>query len=93
MSSSFFGGPALVDANKDNCDVMGDKLTAYMDKNGEQLKQLKAAGKNLTDAQKKAFTEKYQERMKVVGSKMMPGMQKCSGNAKVVAVMKKATAS
>jgi hypothetical protein len=84
---------AIVDSNKDNCDAMGDKLGAYMDKNGEELKKLKASGKTLTDAQKKAFTDKYAVRMKAVSDKIMPGMQKCSGNAKVTAVMKKATAS
>ena len=82
----------LVDANKDNCDVMGDKLGAFMDKNGEQLQKLKAAGKNLTAAQKKAFEEKYADRMKAAGTKMMPALQKCGSNAKVSAVMKKATA-
>jgi hypothetical protein len=41
----------------------------------------------------KAFSEKYNDRMKAVFAKMRPGMQKCSGNAKVSSVMKKATAS
>jgi hypothetical protein len=82
----------IVDTNKDNCDAMGDKLGTYMDKNGDQLKKLKAADKSVTAEQKKAFEEKYKDRMKAVGDKMMPGLQKCSGNAKVTAVMKKATA-
>ncbi|MEO7730451.1 MAG: hypothetical protein ABIY55_05725 [Kofleriaceae bacterium] len=83
----------IIDANKANCDAMGDKLGAYMDKNGEQLKQLKQSGKTLSAEQKKAFSTKYADRMKAVSAKMMPGMQKCSSNAKVAAVMKKATAS
>ena len=83
----------IVDTNKDNCDVMGDKLGAYMDKNGEKMKKLKASGKTVSAEQKKAFQEKYKDRMKAMSEKMMPGMQKCSGNAKVSAVMKKATAS
>jgi hypothetical protein len=83
----------IIDANKANCDAMGDKLGAYMDKNGEQLKKLKAAGKTLSDEQKKAFSEKYNDRMKAVFTKMQPGMQKCSGNAKVSSVMKQATAN
>jgi hypothetical protein len=83
----------IIDANKADCDAMGDKLGAYMDKNGEQLKKLKAAGKAVSDEQKKAFSEKYGDRMKAVFARMRPGMQKCSSNAKVSSVMKKATAS
>ena len=79
----------IVDANKDNCDAMGDKLGAFLDKNGKELEKLKAAGKTVTAAQKKAFEEKYADRMKAAGAKIMPGLQKCSSNAKVSSVMKK----
>jgi Tfp pilus assembly protein PilV len=82
----------IIDANKDNCDAMADKLTVFMDKNGEQLRKLKAAGKTVTEQQKKAFSEKYKDRMQAVSAKIMPGMQKCANNPKVSAVMKKATA-
>ena len=84
---------ALIDTNKDNCDAMGDKLGTYMDKNGPELDKLKAAGKTLTAAQKKAFMDKYAPRMKAIADKMMPGLQKCSANAKVTAAMKKANAN
>jgi predicted negative regulator of RcsB-dependent stress response len=82
----------VVDANKANCDAMADKLGAWKDSNGAQLKQLKEAGKTLTAEQKKAFAAKYDDRMKAVGAKMMPGLQKCRSNAKVTATMKKLTA-
>jgi hypothetical protein len=84
---------AIIDTNKNNCDAMGDKLGAYMDKHGAELEQLKAAGKTRSDEQKKAFSDKYGDRMKAVAEKMRPGMQNCRSNAKVSAVMKKATAS
>ncbi len=83
----------VVDANKANCDAMGDKLAAWADANGTQLKQLKQAGKTLTAEQKKAFSAKYDDRMKAVGAKMMPGLQKCQANPKVTATMKKLTAN
>jgi hypothetical protein len=83
----------IVDTNKDNCDAMGDKLGTYMDKNGDQMKKLKAAGKTLTDAQKKAFEDKYADRVKAIADKMMPGLQKCHANAKVTGAMKKANAT
>lgn len=82
----------IVDTNKDNCDAMGDKLTAYLDKNADKLNKLKAAGKKLTDKQKQDFSEKYKDRMKAVSAKMTPGMQKCAKNQKVADAMKKATA-
>ncbi|CAN5659992.1 hypothetical protein BH11MYX1_BH11MYX1_09080 [soil metagenome] len=83
---------SLIDANKDNCDGMGDKLGAWTDANAAQLKQLNEAGKKLTAEQKQAFSSKYQDRLKALGSKMSSGLQKCSGNAKVTAAMKKVTA-
>jgi hypothetical protein len=83
----------IIDTNKDNCDAMGDKLGTYMDKNGVELKKLKDAGKTLTDAQKKTFMDKYAARMKAISDKMVPGLQKCSTNAKVTAAMKKVNAN
>jgi uncharacterized protein (UPF0261 family) len=83
----------IIDTSKDNCDAMGDKLGTYMDKNGAELKKLKDAGKTLTDAQKKTFMDKYAARMKAISDKMVPGLQKCSTNAKVTAAMKKVNAN
>lgn len=82
----------LIDTTRDNCDVMGDKLTAWVSVNATQLKQLNEAGKKLSAEQKKTFSEQYQDRMKALGAKMMAGLQKCSGNAKVTGAMKKVTA-
>ena len=79
----------IVDANKASCDTMADKLNGYFDKNGAELKELNAAGKNLTAEQKKAFSEKYADRMKAVMGKMAPGMKACKDNAKVKAAMSK----
>jgi len=83
---------SIVDTNKDNCDVMGDKLNTYMNKNAEKMKQLKAAGKTVSEEQKKAFLEKNKDRMKAMSEKMRVGLQKCANNAKVSAAMKKANA-
>jgi|GEM_PF-2584814 len=84
---------AIVDTNKDNCDAMGDKLSVFMDKNLERVKALHAAGKNLTEQQKKEFAEKYKERLKAVSTTMSSGMQKCASNAKVSGAMKKFAAA
>jgi hypothetical protein len=83
----------IVDTNKDNCDAMGDKLGTYMDKNGDELKKLKIAGKNLSEEQKKTFSEKYKDRLKAMGAKMQAGLQKCSGNKKVTDAMKRASSA
>jgi hypothetical protein len=83
----------IVDTNKDNCDLMGAKLGTYMDQNGDELKKLKIAGKNLTDEQKKTFSEKYKDRLKAMSAKMQPGLQKCAGNKKVSDAMKRASSA
>lgn len=82
----------LIDTSTANCDVMGDKLDAWVSANAAQLKQLNEAGKKLSAEQKKAFSEKYQDRMKALGTKMLAGLQKCANNAKVTGAMKKVTA-
>ena len=81
----------IIDTNKDKCDAMGDQLSAYLDKNGDELKKLKAAGKSVSDEQKKAFSEKYKARMQAVISKMATGLRNCGKNAKVNAAMARAT--
>lgn len=80
---------AIVDANKDNCATMGDKLTEFIDSNSAQIKKLRAS-KPATQQEREAFEAKYNERMKAVADKMMPGLKKCHGNAKVAAALKKA---
>src|ERR1043165_4025930 len=81
---------AIVDANKDDGARMGDKLTEFLDSNSARIKKLKAS-KPATQQERQAFEEKYNERMKAVVDKMMPGLKKCRGNAKVTAALKKAT--
>jgi hypothetical protein len=76
---------SLIDANKGNCDVMGDKLSAWSDANSAHLGQLIEATKTLSPDQKKAFSAK----VKAISTKMMAGLQACSSNAKVTAVVKK----
>ena len=81
----------IIDANKDACDPMGDKLNVYVDKQAPFFKQLKDATKNLTADQKKALTDKYSDRMGKAVKKMTPGMTNCQKNAKVTAAMAKAS--
>jgi hypothetical protein len=81
---------AIVDANKDNCDAMGNKLTAFVEDNSAQIKKLKS-GKPTTPEERRAFSEKYSDRMAAVAAKMMPGLKKCQSNAKVAAALKRAT--
>ncbi len=76
---------SLIDANKGNCDAMGDKLSAWSDANSAHLRQLMEATKTLPADQKKAFEAKS----KPLATKMMAGLQTCSSNAKVTAVVKK----
>jgi biopolymer transport protein ExbB/TolQ len=80
----------VIDTHKDNCDAMGDALSAWMDKNAAELQRLKEAGAKLTAKQKQEFSDKYKDRMQAVGKKMMPALQKCGQNTKVTDAMKKA---
>lgn len=80
----------IVDANKDNCDAMGTKLTEFVDSHSAQIKKLRSA-KPATEEERRAFSEKYHDRMAAVAAKMMPGLKKCQSNAKVTAALKQAT--
>ena len=77
----------ITSANKDNCDKMGDELNKFMDANADTIKSLK--DKKQSDDEKKKFEEKYGERVKTAGTKMMEGAMKCATNEKVGAAMKK----
>ena len=74
-------------ANKDDCDKMGEELNKLIDSNADLIKSLK--DKKETDEEKKKFEEKYGERVKTAGKKMMEGAMKCAKNEKVGAAMKK----
>ena len=85
----FEGIADIVDKDKDNCDKMGDELTKYEDDNAALIKELNETKAKRTEADKKAFQEKYGARLKAVQQKMMAGGMKCNKNEKVKAAFLK----
>ena len=79
----------IIDKDKDNCDKMGDDLTKYEDENAALIKELNETKDKRTEADRKAFQEKYAARLKAAQQKMMPGGMKCSKNEKVKAAFLK----
>jgi hypothetical protein len=79
----------VIDKDKDNCDKMGDDLTKYEDDNAAVIKELNETKDKRTEADKKAFQEKYGARLKAAQQKMTPGAMKCAKNEKVKAAFQK----
>ncbi len=79
----------IIDRDKDNCDKMGDELTKYEDDNAALIKELNETKDKRTEAEKKAFQEKYAARIKAAQQKMMGGGMKCAKNEKVKAAFMK----
>ncbi len=73
--------------NEADCDKMGDALGKFMDDNADTIKSLKDM--KSSKEQDKAMEEKYGERVKAAGMKMMGGAMKCATNEKVGAALKK----
>ncbi|HKA91327.1 MAG TPA: hypothetical protein VKE22_26880 [Haliangiales bacterium] len=79
----------IIDKDKDDCDKMAGDVTKYTEDNAALIKQLNEMKAKRTDADKKAWEQKYAERLKAVQQKMMAGAEKCSKNEKVRAAFGK----
>lgn len=79
---------AAAEANKDDCDKMGDAFKGIIDSSADLIKKLKDKEGKQTDEEKKAFKEKYEPRMKAAMEKMIKPAMKCATNEKVKAAMK-----
>jgi hypothetical protein len=83
------GIAAIVDSDKANCDKMATDVNKYTDDNAALIKELNAMKAKRTDADKKAWQDKYGDRMKAATQKMMAGGQACQSNEKVKAAFGK----
>jgi hypothetical protein len=79
----------VVDANKSNCDAMGDKLNALIDPNAQLIAAAKALSDRFTPDQKRAFDARFRPRVLAAMVKIRPGFAQCSSNAKVMAAVQK----
>jgi hypothetical protein len=80
---------SIIDKDKDACDKMAADLNRFQDDNAALLKELNEIKGKRTDADKKAFREKYAARLKAAQEKMTPGAMKCEKDEKVKAAMMK----
>lgn len=76
-----------VDANQNDCNAMGDKLTVIVDQNAAFLAQAKARSEQLTPRARNAIEARFRDRILAAISKMRPGMMKCGSNPKVSAAL------
>jgi hypothetical protein len=79
----------IVDANKSNCDAMGDKLNALIDPNAQLLANAKAQNERLTPDEKRVLDARFRPRIIAAMVKLRPGFAQCSNNAKVMAAVQK----
>jgi hypothetical protein len=78
---------SIIDGDKANCDKMGDDVSKFATDNKDKMAKLKEEGGKLSDEQKKAMRDKYNDRMMAAMKKMGPGMSACHDNAKLKAAM------
>ena len=79
----------VVDKNKDNCDQMASELDKFQTDNADAIKAMQANKANRTEAEKKAWQDKYGDRAKAAYTKMSAGSQKCKTNEKVKTALAK----
>lgn len=73
----------IVDANKNDCNAMGDKLNGVIDENAAFLATAKARSEAMSEAERQQFQQRYGARYQALTQRMMPGMMKCATNDKV----------
>lgn len=79
----------VIDMNKSDCDVMGDKLNKILDENAAFVADAKARVDKMSEAEKNALQARYRQRLMAVKNKMQDGMAKCAQNAKVASALRR----
>jgi len=74
--------------NQADCDKMASSLASFIADNKDNFKKIKEAGEKQSLEEKKAFNEKYKERVDVAMKKMTPAIDACKANTKVQEAMK-----
>ena len=73
----------VMEANKGNCDKMGDALFKFMDSHAAEIRRLREEEKKMTEEQKRAIANKYAARLQAAAAKILAGSQACGSNPKV----------
>jgi hypothetical protein len=73
----------VMDANKVDCNKMGDALEKFMESHAAEIRRLREEEKKMTEEQKKAIANKYAARLQAAAAKILAGAQTCGSNPKV----------
>ncbi len=85
---TFEGMCAIIDQNGDNCDAMGEQLSAYVAAHQKDLDALKTLGEQQgKDFDVEKWQAQYGKRMALAGQKMRK-IDRCAGAPKVQEAMK-----
>ena len=73
----------VIEANKSDCNAMGDKLTAIVDENSAFIADAKARNESMSRAERDAIQARFRARIQAATARMMPGLRACMSNPKV----------
>ncbi len=79
----------VVDANKNDCNAMGDKLSKIASDNSAFIDQVKARAEKATPAELRSLVAPYEARFQAAMAKAKPGLARCQSNTKVASVIQR----
>jgi len=79
----------VIDANENDCNAMGEKLSRMANDNSAFIDHVKARAEKATPAELRALTAPYQARFQAAMAKAKPGLDRCQSNPKVASVLRK----
>jgi hypothetical protein len=77
----------VISTNSNNCDKLATELKQFTVDNKDTFQALKDMDKTQTKEQKEAFENRHKDEFKAFEGKIMPVVQKCQGNANVMAAL------
>lgn len=82
-------GASVVEANRNDCNAMGDTLSRMVADNASFIDDVRARSEKVTPSEMRTLTARYQSRLEAAMTKAKPGLDCCRSNAKVAAVLRK----
>ena len=79
----------VIEANRSDCNAMGDKINAIIDENQAFIAESKARAAAMSQAERDAVQARYAARIQAATARMLPGMRACATNPKVVGALKR----
>lgn len=73
----------IVQATKNDCNLMGDKLQKLGDENAALFREAKERDKTMTDAERDAIHQRFAARVQAAVQRMNDGLLQCLSNPKV----------